>query len=102
MAKARTGSLYLTKSGRRGRVTIDVDAVPVQKSFDLETHDKAAARVKLRRLSAMHTPTAAEAKRAETFEEASRRIVGASPIASKRARLDRLVRYAFPAFGAKP
>jgi hypothetical protein len=102
MAKARTGSLYLTKSGWRGRITVDVDGVAIQRSFDLKTHDKAAARVKLRRLAATHTPSDEEAKRLETFEEAARRIIGASLIASKRSRLDRLVKYAFPAFGPKP
>ena len=45
--RPRKGSLYWTKSGWRARLTIDVDGVAVQKSFNLETHDKQAARVKL-------------------------------------------------------
>ena len=103
--RPRAGSLYYAKSGWRARVTIDVDGVPVQKSFDLETHDRAAARIKLKRLLAERALTetlADEAKRAETFSEAAKRIVGASGIATKDARLERLKKYAFPTFGMKP
>ncbi len=43
MARPRKGSLYWTKSGWRARLTIDVDGVAVQESFDPETLDRAAA-----------------------------------------------------------
>lgn len=102
---ARTGSLYWTKSGWRARLRVEVDGETVQKSFDLETTDKQAARVKLRRLVKQHAPVAelaAEAKRTETFKDAAERIVGDSTIRSKKARLDRLRRLVFPSLGAKP
>ena len=82
--RPRTGSLYWTKSGWRARVTIDVDGVSVQKSFDLETTDKQVARIKLRRLVASLTQPqeqlATAAARAETFAEAAERIVAESAI----------------------
>ncbi|HEX4341331.1 MAG TPA: hypothetical protein VH062_35730 [Polyangiaceae bacterium] len=56
MARKRTGSLYWTKSGRRARLTIDVDGEAIQKSFDLETTDRAAAKAKLRRLLKQSAP----------------------------------------------
>src|SRR5687768_15952169 len=79
--RKRRGSLYLAKSGWRARVTVDLDGVSVQKSYDLETQDKSAARIKLRRLVAKLeagelTPAGAatEAKRVETFAEAAERV----------------------------
>src|SRR5690349_19962703 len=104
--RPRKGSLYWTKSGWRARLTVDVDGVPVQKTFKLETSDRQAARVKLRRLVKHHAGGGAaeadqEASRAETFTEASERIVGESSIRTKKARLDRLKMHAFPAFGPK-
>jgi len=105
--RPRKGSLYWTKSGWRARITIDVDGVAVQKSFDLETMDKQVARIKLRRLVASLTapeppPPGVEAARAETFEEAAERVVGESGIGTKQARLRRLRSRVFPAFGSKP
>ncbi len=85
-----TGSLYWTKSGWRARLTVTVDSEKLQKSFDLETTNKAAARVKLRRLAAEMAPVEqlrSEAARIETFAEAAERIVGASKIRSKANRL---------------
>jgi integrase len=99
-----TGTLYWTKTGWRARLPVLVDGVRVKKSFDLETTDKAVARIKLARLVAQNAAAevlAVEAKRLETFSEATKRIVGESGIRSKDARLARLRTYAFPAFGAK-
>jgi integrase len=68
--RPRKGSLYWTKSGWRARITVDVDGVPVQKSFDLETKDKAAARIKLRRLIKLNVaPEKQEAKAPLTVSE---------------------------------
>ena len=104
VARPRTGSLYWTKSGWRARLTVDVDGVSVQKSFDLETTDRAVARVKLRRLLRENATAAeleAEAPLLETFTEAAERIVGESVIRSKRTRLDRLRLHVYPAIGPK-
>ncbi len=110
MGRPRTGSLYWAKSGWRARVTVLVDGVSVQKSFDLETKDKSVARIKMKRLvkaldeSEGRAPDelSKEAKRVETFEEAARRIVGESSIRSKERRLDRLEKHVFAAIGGKP
>lgn len=103
MARKRTGSLYWTKSGWRARLTVDVDGVSVQKSFDLKTHDRAAAKAKLRRLLRENAPTvtAAEAKRHDTFKEAAERIVGDSTIRSKKSREERLKLHVYSAIGGK-
>ena len=98
------GSLYWTKSGWRARLTLDVDGAKVQKSFDLETMNKAAARVKMRRLVLEQTPIEqlrAEALRVETFEEAAERIVDASSIRSKENRRARLKNHVYPSVGRK-
>src|SRR5882724_2631662 len=69
MPRNRTGSLYWTKSGWRARLTIDVDGVSVQKSFDLETTDRAAAKAKLRRLLKHTAPEPEEAAARVTVAE---------------------------------
>src|SRR5882724_3696093 len=67
---ARKGSLYWTKSGWRARIRVEIDCVTVQKSYDLETRDRAAAKAKLRRLVALNKPPeAAQAKAAVTVDE---------------------------------
>jgi integrase len=67
---ARKGSLYWTKSGWRGRIRVEVDGVVVQKSYDLGTRDRAAAKAKLRRLVALNKPPEiAQAKAAVTVDE---------------------------------
>jgi len=103
--RPRKGSLYWTKSGWRARITVDVDSVPVQKSFKLETLDKQVARVKLRRLLKQHPSIEvmkAEARRFETFQEAAERVIDESPNKSKKTSLDRLRLHAFPTLGKKP
>jgi integrase len=101
---ARKGSLYWTKSGWRARLRVDIDGATVQKSFDLETRDKQAARVKLRRLI-RDNPAVEELKeeaaRPETFKEAAKRVVDESGIRTTKARLDRLKLHAYPALGSK-
>ena len=70
----RTGTLYWTKSGWRGRVRVEVDGETVQRSFDLKTTDKQAARVKLRRLVKMNAPpTPEQAKAPVTVSEYAER-----------------------------
>ena len=103
--RPRTGSLYWTKSGWRARVTIDVDGVAIQKSFNLETTSKPAARIKLRRLLAEPPAGAAradEAARDETVAEAVARIVerqGREGLKTSKERLARLAKYALPELG---
>lgn len=66
----RTGSLYWTKSGWRARIRVEIDGETVQKSYDLETKDKAVAKLKLKRLVALNAPPAPEeAKAAVTVAE---------------------------------
>ena len=106
--RPRKGSLYWTKSGWRARITVDVDGVAVQKSFDLKTTDKQAARIKLRRLVKAHgspSELAAEAVRPETFEEAAVRVLDAQKaagLATWKDRDRRLKAYALPLLGALP
>lgn len=103
--RPRTGSLYWTKSGWRARLTVDVDGVPIQKSFDLKTTNKAAARAKLKRLGEEQAPPealAAKAERSETAWEAMKRIVerqGGEGLKTWKERLSRLQRYAAPEIG---
>lgn len=104
--RPRRGSLYWTKSGWRARLTIEVDGEAVQKSFDLETTDRAVARIKLRRLAKQYASPVEQleedAARVETFEEAAERIVDESTIRTKDARLARLKLHVFPALASKP
>jgi integrase len=106
--RKRRGSLYWAKSGWRVRLTVDIDGVAVQKSFDLETTDKAVARIKQRRLAKQHAPAAvlaAEAKRLETVEEASRRVLDrqkAEGLRTWKDREHRLEEYVFPEIGPLP
>jgi integrase len=103
--RPRTGSLYWTKSGWRARVTVEVDGVAVQKSFDLETKDRQVARIKLKRLASSNQAPAelpTEASRVETFREAAARIDSESTIRTKKARRDRLKMHVLDAIGDKP
>lgn len=103
MARKREGSLYLTSTGYRARVTVEVDGESVRKVFDLKTKSKAAARIKLKRLlSTGDMSTQEEAAREETFKEAAERIVGKSKIRSKENRLSRLRNHVFEHIGEKP
>src|SRR5690606_24884485 len=102
----RTGSLYWRKSGWRARLTVDVDGVGVQKSFDLETTDKTAAKAKLRRLLKQGpTPTPVEAARPITVSEyaevwvSRRKAVGVDSVEYEE-RYSR--RMCVPAIGHKP
>ncbi len=99
-----TGTLYWTKSGWRARLLVTVDGERVKKSFDLKTTNKAAARLKLKRLAAEQAEGGdlkTEAERLETFEEAAIRIVEASKIRSKPNRLARLRLHVYPQIGQK-
>jgi integrase len=103
---ARTGSLYWTKSGWRARLRVDVDGVTVQKSYDLETRDKAAARVKLRRLVKLNAPPETEqaaapitvAEFAETWLT-RREALGIAAVSYERRYFERVWR---PAIGPLP
>jgi len=59
--RQREGRLYYVKSGWRAQLTVTLDGVSVRKSFDLETHDRAAAKVKVRRLLQQSLPTSEQA-----------------------------------------
>jgi len=87
------------------RVTFDAEGVSVRRWVNLKTSDLAVARVKLAHVvkNATAPERAAEAVDVgESFEDAARRIVGASTIGTKAARLRRLENHVFPHFGAKP
>src|SRR5690606_32829608 len=73
----------LAKAGWRAR-KLEVDGERVRKTFDLKTDNKAAARIKLRRLLEQNAPTETEAVRVETFREATERIVGERAIRTNR------------------
>jgi len=71
--RPRSGSLYWTKSGWRARITVHVDGVSLQKSFDLETTDKRVARIKMKRIAEANVaPAAQEAKAQITIAEFSK------------------------------
>src|SRR6187549_1645245 len=71
--RPRKGSLYWTKSGWRARITVHVDGVSLQKSFDLETTDKRVARIKMQRIATANpAPAAQEAHAAITVAEFSK------------------------------
>jgi hypothetical protein len=48
--RPRTGSLYLTKSGWRARITVTADGENAQRSLDLGTHSRIEADIKLSKL----------------------------------------------------
>lgn len=103
---ARSGSLYWTKSGWRARIRVEVDGEIVQKSFDLETTDKQAARAKMRRLIKLNAPPTPEqaaapvtvADYAERWLE-RREALGIAAASYERRFLDRVW---LPAIGALP
>ncbi len=103
--RPRTGSLYWTKSGARARITVDVDGVAVQKSFDLQTKDRVAAKAKLRRLVRMNTPEPEQAAAPVTVAEyaeswlARREALGIAAIDYERRYFDRIWK---PAIGNLP
>jgi len=105
--RPRKGSLYWTKDGQaRARLTVDVDGVAVQKTFDLETRDRQVARAKLRRLAQAPPVSAAdlpaEAARSNTFEETARELIKEwreGGLATWRDRERRLELYVFDRIG---
>lgn len=105
--RPRKGSLYYTKSGWRARLTITIDGENVQKTFDLKTHDKSAAKAKLRRLVKENRPPeelAREAARKDTFEEVARREVAEwkkTGMTTWHDRERRLEMYVFAEIGPK-
>ncbi len=102
MTKKPTGYLYWRKSGWRARIKMEVDGEWIRQTFDLKTDNKAAARVKLKRLLEQHAPSETEAVRVETFREAAERVVDASSIGTKEARLTRLRSHVFGCIGNIP
>ena len=103
---ARKGSLYWTKSGWRARIRVEVDGVVVQKSYDLETTDKQAARAKLKRLVKMNAPpTPEQAAAPVTVADYSERwlerreALGIAAAGYERRYLERVW---LPAIGALP
>jgi hypothetical protein len=106
IGRPRKGSLYWTKSGWRARLTVDVDGVPVQRSFDLETRDKQAANIKLRRLAREHAaPLPAQAAAPLTVAEYAERwlerrdALGIAAASYERRYFDRVWK---PAIGHLP
>jgi len=97
------GGLIWTKKGWAARITTTISGERVRVQRQLETTSRAAAQAKLTRLLASESPTATEAARVDTFEEAARRIVaehGTQGLKTWQERLSRLQRYAFPELGA--
>ncbi len=84
------------------RITVEVDGVKIKKRFDLKTDNPTVARTRRDRLVASMTPTATEATRTETFREAAQRVMRASEIRTKNARLRRLELHIYPYIGEVP
>jgi integrase len=103
--RPRKGSLYWTKSGWRARLTVEIDGVAVQKSFDLETKDQAVAKVKLRRLLKLHVPAKEQASAPMTVGEygdpwlARREGLGIAAASYERRFFERIWK---PAIGNRP
>src|SRR5690606_22195233 len=101
--RPRTGTIYWARSGWRARITVDVDGVQIKRTYNLQTKNRSAALIKLKRLLVQpDIPSEDEAERFETFEEAAERIVGESDITSKDNRLGRLRNHVYGHFGFKP
>lgn len=103
MPKKQDGQLFM-KEGRGwyGRFYATVEGERVRVCRALNTQNKAIARRKLARLIAEGNVAPEEAQRAETFEEAARRVVDAQRDAGMvtwKDRLYRLTAHAFPALG---
>lgn len=97
-----TGGLVWRDGEWVARFTATLDGERVRVWRPLGTDSKQAAKRKLERLMASEQPSAAEAKRVETFEEAARAGVkrqAADGLATWKDRLHRLEAWAFPAFG---
>src|SRR5690606_6186601 len=98
----QTGQLILRSSGWYGRFYAVVDGERVRICRALGTENKAVARAKLRRLINEQDVRPLSAQRAETFEEAARRVVEqqrAGGMATWKERLQRLEAYVFPVLG---
>ena len=101
--RPRKGTLIYKPSGYRARITVEVDGENVRRTVDLGTTNRAAARVKLARLLKSEGPAEQKhATRHETFTEAAGRIVGASGLRTKEARLARIRKHIAPKLGAMP
>ncbi len=98
--RPRTGSLYLTKSGWRVRLLLEVDGEMVRKSVDLGTRHRRVAEIKTRRIVEGGQPVDS-ALRGENLREASERVVGESKLASSANRLGRLRNHVFERLGDK-
>lgn len=103
MARARTGQLVQSPKTKiwSARVTKTLpDGLKQRVMQSLDTTSKALAKQRLDRLLASDDPTPAEATRAETFAEASDRIVNRQKIRTKSERLHRIRKFALEELGA--
>lgn len=100
--KRGDGQLLWVGKSWSGRYWAIVDGVKVRRCVTLGTDNRTVARAKLARLVAGEADAGA-IQRAETFEEAARRIVkahGEQGLKTWVERLSRLERFAFPELGA--
>lgn len=100
--KRGDGQLIWVGKSWSARYWSTVDGVKVRRCVTLETDNRTVARAKLARLVAGDAD-AADVQRAETFEEAARRIVkahGEQGLKTWVERMSRLERFAFPELGS--
>jgi hypothetical protein len=104
MAKSQDGQLIWRNGSWHARLYAEVDGERIRVRRKLDTDNKAVARRKLARLVRAANPSHQEAERAETFEEAARRVMEGQQESVKtwRERLSRLEHYAFPHIAKLP
>jgi integrase len=100
--RPRKPAVIRNKDGSRSvRLTMEVEGEVVRKTVRVGTSDPAVARARARRLAAGEAPDLL-AKKSATFEEHARELMAQSTLRTKKDRLSRLVKYAFPKMGDIP
>lgn len=100
--RPRTAGLIPTRGvGQTARLWVEEEGEKVRRTVRLGTGSKVVANARRRRILAGESPGRVS-DASESFRDAAERIVGASTIATKGARLSRLRRFAYPIFGDRP
>jgi integrase len=100
--RPRKPAILRNQDGSRSiRLTMEVEGEVVRKTVRAGTSDPAVARARAKRLAAGEAPELL-AQKSATFEEHARELMEQSTLRTKKDRLGRLVKYAFPKMGSIP
>ncbi len=100
--RPRKPRVLRNKDGSRSvRLTMELEGEVVRKTVRVGTSDPAVAKARAKRLAAGEAPELL-AKKSATFEEHARELMAQSSLRTKKDRLARLEKYAFPKMGRIP